>query len=81
MSLIILDTMNTEAVVKVIDAVLDFAGQTYYWEVGSARELAEENKSLRQMLGCVQRNLVLGAMGKTMQKTQAKAIEQFLEEL
>lgn len=82
MSLIILDVPESpDNVIQVLDTVLEFGGIEYGWVKTTTLELAEENKSLRQMLGCVQRNLVLGAMGKTMQKTQAKAIEQFLEEL
>lgn len=81
MSLIILETANVNAVAKVIEAVLDFAGEPYDLKHTNKADLAEQNKSLRQMLGCVQRNLVLGSMGKAMQKTQAKAITEFLEEL
>jgi len=81
MSLIILDVPNPDNVIQVLDAVLEFGNIEYGWVKTNTVELAKQNESLRKMLECVQNNLAYGSMGKVMQKTQAKAIRQVLEDL
>lgn len=81
MSLIILDVPNPDNVIQVLDAVLEFGNIEYGWVKTNTVELAKQNESLRKMLECVQNNLAYGSMGKVMQKTQAKAIKQVLEDL